>query len=192
MNDANDGAGARVGYAASVQCRMLASHCAICGRPLVDAESVERGAGPECAPRYLDPIKDADRVAVNGLVYDAAIAAQQGKVAMVMDVAGLIEEFGYPELANRIRERFTAAAEGDPAAVKIVIEQKGDTLKVVTPFRRGAKVEFINAWRAIPGRWYRDGANFVPVTQKRALWNLFKQFFPGVYGRGPQGVFRVV
>lgn len=55
-------------YTSSIQCKLLASHCVFCGRALVDAESVERGAGPECAPRYLDPIKDSDRKVVNGLV----------------------------------------------------------------------------------------------------------------------------
>lgn len=183
---------AQGGYAASLQCKLLCSHCVFCGRPLVDAESVERGAGPECAPRYLSPIKDADRVAVNELVYDAAIVAQQGKVQAVLDIADMIAEYGYVELANRIRDRFTVAIEGTPQNVKIVIEVVGGDLKVTTPFRRGAKAEFIAAWRAIPGRRYRDGANFVPVTAKNALWALLKVYFHGVYGKGPKGLFRVV
>ena len=32
--------------------RMLATHCAACGRPLVDATSVETGMGPVCRERY--------------------------------------------------------------------------------------------------------------------------------------------
>jgi len=31
----------------------------------------------------------------------------------------------------------------------------------------------------------------VPEGQKRALWALLQRFFPGKYGRGPKGVFRV-
>ena len=189
-----DEARAQGGYVNSPACKLLATNCVFCGRPLVDAESVERGAGPECAPRYLDPIKDADRKEVNRLVYNAALAAQGGKVEAVLDIAGMIEESGYPELAAKIRERFTTAVEGSPANVKIVIEQDGDTLKVITPFRRAAKEDFIAAWRAIPGRRYdRAGnCNVIPVTQKRALWNLLQTYFHGVYGKGPQGLFRVV
>jgi hypothetical protein len=32
--------------------RLLASHCCICGRPLVDGLSVELGLGPECRKRH--------------------------------------------------------------------------------------------------------------------------------------------
>ena len=32
--------------------QLIATHCACCGRPLVDAASVERGVGPECARKY--------------------------------------------------------------------------------------------------------------------------------------------
>src|SRR5687767_11998091 len=32
--------------------RLLATRCACCHRALVDAESVERGVGPDCAKRY--------------------------------------------------------------------------------------------------------------------------------------------
>jgi len=31
---------------------LIATHCAICARPLVDADSVERGVGPDCADKY--------------------------------------------------------------------------------------------------------------------------------------------
>lgn len=38
--------------------RMLATHCAVCSRPLVDAASVEAGMGPDCRDRhgYDDPV----------------------------------------------------------------------------------------------------------------------------------------
>jgi len=37
---------------------MLATHCAVCSRPLVDAASVEAGMGPDCRDRhgYDDPV----------------------------------------------------------------------------------------------------------------------------------------
>ena len=179
-------------YANSPACRMMASHCIFCGRPLVDAESVERGAGPECAPRYLDPIQNQDRQAVNALVYQAAVAAQQGKVDEVVRLAGEIEAKGYVEVANRIRERFQAAEK--EVNVKVTIVEENGMLVVQTPYKRSVSEEFINAWRQIPGRRFdrARSANLIPVEQKMALWGLLKTFFKGAYGKGPKGVFRVV
>ena len=64
-------------------------------------------------------------------------------------------------------------------------------LKVVTPFRRGDKQAFIEAWRAIPGRRYSNGANLIPLNGKQALWELLQRFFPNQFAVGPKGVFRI-
>lgn len=39
-------------YENAVSTRLIATHCAVCRRPLRDAVSVERGVGPDCAERY--------------------------------------------------------------------------------------------------------------------------------------------
>lgn len=39
-------------YEAAPATRMLATHCAACARPLVDAKSVETGMGPDCRKRH--------------------------------------------------------------------------------------------------------------------------------------------
>ena len=39
-------------YESAPATKMIATHCAVCARPLLDAESVERGIGPDCAKRH--------------------------------------------------------------------------------------------------------------------------------------------
>ena len=40
------------GYTNAPATKLLATNCLACGRPLVDALSVERGVGPECASHF--------------------------------------------------------------------------------------------------------------------------------------------
>lgn len=49
---------------------LLATHCALCGRPLRDADSVERGVGPDCAEKhgYGDAQGEADWDRVDALL----------------------------------------------------------------------------------------------------------------------------
>lgn len=176
-------------YENAVQTKMLASHCVICGRALVDAASVTAGVGPECrANLNLPEIDDSTRKAANKLVYDAAIAAQQGRIEDVLKFANEIEGLGLTVLADKVRNRFTKAADRE---ADISIEVDGNFYVVKTPFRRGNKEAFINAWRNIPGRSFKAGANYVPVTQKAALWKVLRKFFGGKYGMGPKGLFRI-
>jgi hypothetical protein len=181
-------------YTNAPACRLLATHCVACGRALVDAVSVELGIGPECRAGFrADLTPEAQKVA-NGLVHEAAIAAQQGKVEIVMALADRIErECMMGELAGKIRERFVNAVAKAERNADITIKIAGAVYQVVTPYRRGEAEEFKHAWRTIPGRRWNGAArcNEIPLSQKPALWSLLKEFFPGKYGKGPQGVFRV-
>jgi hypothetical protein len=170
--------------------KMLASHCIFCGAPLVDAVSVETGCGSECRRKIMDcdgGIADDVRVKANELVYRAAIAAQNGEISTVKGYAEQIKALGLDKLADKVGRRFRNAERN----TEIVLTLEGECYKVETPFRRGAKEEFIAAWRKIPGRRYKDGANFIPVVQKKALFELLKQFFAGKIGNGPKGLFRI-
>lgn len=167
---------------------MLATNCCCCGRPLVDAISVELGIGPECRNGKTDGITQEQREACNQLTHAAALAAQEGKVDQVRALADQIASLGLTELAEKVRHRFQNAER----LAKINIVQTGDLLTVATPFRRKEKAEFVAAWRAIPGRTYRYGKNVVPVSSKKELWTLLCRFFPGQFGKGPQGqLFRI-
>jgi hypothetical protein len=179
-----------MGYENSIACKKLDIHCCCCGKELVDSISTELGIGPDCRKEYTGGITPAVQRECNVLTHRAAIASTEGRVEEVRDLAQKIADLGLTTLADRIRERFVNAEKN----VKIVLVSVdgGAALAVTTPFRRGAKDAFIAAWRKIPGRRYRNGANIVPVAEKRMLWELLKEFFPGIYGKGPDGkVFRV-
>jgi hypothetical protein len=167
--------------------KMLATHCVCCGRPLLDATSVEMGIGPECREGNDGGI-DADiRKIANEHVFRAAIACQNGEIAKVLEFAGLIRTLGLTGLADKVSRRFVNAER----KADITITAEGEMLRVDTPFRRGAKDEFIAAWRKIPGRRWMKDSNYVPVTEKAALFDLLKKFFGGKFAKGPKGVFRI-
>lgn len=172
-------------YESSTQCRLLATHCCVCGRPLVDSISVQMGIGPDCRHHVNDGISPETQKACNVLTYDAAIAAQEGNITKVRQISEMIRDLGLGVLADKILERFKNAER----LAKIKITETSDGLIVKTPFKRTS--DFINAWRLIPGRRYRMGRNLVPTTSKREVWELLKKFFPGEYGVGPQGAFRI-
>lgn len=176
-------------YTAAPACQLLATHCCCCGRPLVDSVSVELGIGPECRKGFDGGIDANTQDECNRLTRAAAVAAQNGNVERVREIAAEIETLGLASLADKVRKRFVNAEK----RAKITIVNNGDTLVVETPFRRKDSSGFIEAWRNIPGRRYdrSRNANVVPVNQKRQLWQLLQQFFPGEYGKGPQGVFRI-
>jgi len=177
-------------YASSPAAVMLATHCVVCGRPLIDSISVEMGIGPECREGFNADLSPEDQKKANVLVHEASVAAQNGKVEKVLAIAKQIEEECHMgELAEKIRERFKVSHR-DP---DILIEKRGQVLMVVTPYRRGKAEDFKQAWRSIPGRRWDKlvNANMIPESQKSALWDLLKKFFPGKYGKGPQGWFRV-
>ena len=185
-------------YQNSPACRLLATNCVCCGRPLVDACSVEMGIGPECRDGvFPEGCDEADRKVANEHVYRAALAAQAGKAQEVVELAGLIRQLGFPELADKVEGRFKAGVEAIVAGVghkaDIRIEEDGADLVVWTPYRRGEAQAFIAAWRAIPGRRFdvTRKANRVPAAAKPALWALLREFFPGKWGAGPKGAFRV-
>ena len=156
-------------YENSVQCVLLATNCCVCGKSLVDATSVQLGIGPDCRHHVNEGISEETRKTCNVLTHEAAIAAQEGNIVRVRRAAEMI----------RSLERLA----------KIKIAEDNGTLVVRTPWKqvRG----FSDAWRAIPGRTWRNGRNVVPVSSKKELWELLKQFFPGVYGVGPQGAFTI-
>jgi hypothetical protein len=165
----------------------LATHCVCCGRPLVDATSVELGIGPECRKGDNGGIPDDVRVEANKYVYEAALAADQGRVGDVIIIAGKIRDLGLDKLASKVGRRFKNAERN----ADITIDVEGDEYVVSTPFRRGDKEAFIAAWRKIPGRRYRNGRNYIPIAQKKALWTLLQDFFGGKFGKGPKGIFRI-
>lgn len=157
---------------------MLAVYCAACGRPLLDAKSVETGMGPDCRRKhgYNDDVSDNARVEANGLVHK--IALDQNGVE-VLDATTRLREIGFVKLADRIIKRLRP----------IEIEETQGRLIVKTPYDYDA----VTAMRAISGRRW-DGelkVNTFPVTSRDPVWELLQNFFPGALGVGPKGTFTV-
>ncbi len=155
---------------------MVATLCAACSRPLVDAQSVEAGLGPECRKRhgYLIEVPAEARGEANKLVH--RIACTQDGPEVLKAVNRLIK-LGFIKLATRIAAR----------VADVTLTADGETIVVEAPYR----AETTYAWRRIPGRrWDAESkANRVPSTAKMALWALLKAHYAGCVGYGPKGLF---
>ena len=165
---------------------MLATHCGICGRPLVDAQSVETGIGPVCREKYMvaDKVTEAARAEGNKLIYRIA-QLQRGKE---VDQAILrLTELGFAKLVGRIQKRLRKRS-----AVRI--SYQGSRL-VLNTRSVGEDMwdSYLSALRAIPGRRYegKGVGNSFPMDQKRSVLALLVKFFPGCEAVGPKGTFTI-
>lgn len=166
--------------------KMLATHCVCCNRPLLDAQSVELGIGPECRKRHgynARGVSEENRAQANKLVAKMALP----NVSFTDLTAALTElsMLGFQKLAAVIASR--------KASISIALAEEGRRLLVKTPFTAGSLVSI----RAIPGRGtaYNEDNRFLgntfPVAQKGAVWNMIRRHFPGALGVGPKGPFTV-
>jgi len=165
------------------------TYCLVCGRLLTDPESVERGIGPECSGQGY-PLDDSpEKQRVRSLVRSAAVACDKGQIESVREKMKEVAELGFPAFAAKALHRF----ENAERKAKILITADEQFMYVNTPFRRGRKNEFITAMRQIPGRWFDYGnkLNRFPLSSKPHVWALLCEFFPGEFGTGPKGIFRI-
>lgn len=177
--------------------KMLATHCAICNRPLRDAISVEIGIGPVCRDTHgynaeMDELADC-REAANVIVHK--IAAMRDDEQVRADGCAALRIMGFKKLPDRIEYR------GKDAPAKVDITVVEYTLPAVQLGRRWfpAKTGFLvrspykpsatDAWRAVPGRVFvrHEKANFVPATSVEALRKLLREHHAGETCVGPNG-----
>lgn len=161
--------------------RMVATRCVACGRPLVDAVSVEAGMGPDCRERhgYYDEAPDEARADANRRVHRLAVGG-----LLPAEVAAeliCVRALGFARLADRLELRLC----------RIFVEDVDDAVMTVeVPFHPTFSVELR---RAVPwARW--DGQRWATPSARRsrnAVWRLLRAFFPGSVGRGPKGLFVV-
>lgn len=167
-----------MGYENAPGTAMLATHCACCARPLLDAKSVEIGMGPICRKKhgYGLVVSDEARVAANKLVYLIALR-QQG--FEVLQHTAALRVLGFEKLAGIIEKRVA------PIRVLVVDGE----VRIVTPYNE----YFVARIRQIPGRrWHKEEKVWsVPLTQRRALWTALGLHFEGQLGIGPKGGFVV-
>jgi hypothetical protein len=159
---------------------MVATHCAVCARPLVDALSVELGIGPDCRKRYAPELfagasgLSADRAEANAHLHWVAIHQDS---AEVRERVARIHALGFPALAERIAKRLGC----------VRIEQDGDTFLVRAPFNP----EHVERLRRVPGRRWDSAskADRIPLASKAALWAALVAVHAGRLGIGPKGMF---
>jgi hypothetical protein len=168
-------------YETAPATRMLATDCAICGRPLLDALSVETGIGPTCRKRCgytaeMNALTEDARHAANALIYNCALNRTPDNV--IESVIKLMA-LGAPRVADAIVRGV--------AAVKIANE--ADRLAVETPYSEIAVAQF----RAVPGRrWDPERKlNTFPAASRAPLFAALQACFPGSIAIGPKGPFRI-
>lgn len=156
--------------------KMLATHCCVCARPLVDAKSVELGIGPDCRKKYgFDlGVPESARIEANKVVYEIA-CVQEGPV--VVEGCAKLRALGFTTLAAKIEARLAV----------VEVEEANGTLSVRTPYDPA----FVDAVRKIPGRkWDKEKkVNTCPVGAKNALWAVLRSCFPNKVGRSAKGAF---
>jgi Family of unknown function (DUF6011) len=180
---------------------MLATNCACCSLPLVDAVSVETGVGPECRRKHGFAKPDTEvgytaactlvsevpeaaeilagtttvRELVNRLVYRIA-RDQSGP--HVITWTNAVRALGYAKLAARIAKRLAEVEIDTDGAVYVVRARRFSD-------------EHLAAMRSVPGR-RRDresGCDRVPLSSRRALFDALTKAHPGRVARGPKGLF---
>lgn len=124
-------------YENATATKLLATNCVCCGRPLVDALSVELGMGPECRKDYDAGMADESRKKANEIVHAAAVMAQKGHVERVVEYTKELESLGFSKLAGKVGRRFKGVAERRVKADIVIEKADNGMLKVKTPFRRG-------------------------------------------------------
>jgi hypothetical protein len=172
------------GYENAPATIMLATHCAVCARPLVDAKSVDAGIGPECRKRhgYNEVHDEESRAAANRIVHAVALARANGRTlegdwdALVASTA--LAGLGFRKLAQVLAER----------AATVRIEEVEGTLFVFAPFSEPANED----WRRIGARWDKERkCRFLPSSRRKVLWEVLQKHFSGACAVGPRGPFRV-
>ena len=178
-----------MGYELAPATELMATHCCFCSRPLVDANSVQRGYGPICAEKWFmgyDAFEPAVREEINGLVYEAASIQHEDPRRMAA-IAARLTELGADVAAERIAERFVGATTVDIALVNGAYEV------VVHKFNEG----WVKESKDIPGRrcfprdegGKRTWVSTFPIRSKRALWECLQRNLAGSTANGPKGQF---
>lgn len=183
-------------YTAAPACTLLATSCACCGRALLDAASVERGVGPDCAEKY--GFNDAQGAA-NWTAFRAIVRGQSGAEALeACDDARraanvLVHLFAarghdvawVPEALHALGFRKLAAKTATRAGLASVdVRTAGDELVVKAPYSDAFRAAYVRG-----RRWDRDSKTWrFPVAAKRDLWNALRAAFGGMVLETESGV----
>ncbi len=158
---------------------LLATNCAFCARPLVDAASVEAGVGPECRKRHgMNQISEELRVEANELIYQIALKQDGTEVSSHLL---RLRDMGLEKIADRIEKRL---AETYFAAI---MKDEGELFSVKCGYHlsMSAGLGF-----ATGGRWDKERkVRTFPISSKREVFERLKKVLPGGKCLGPKGEF---
>lgn len=192
------------GYESAISTQLMATNCCICGRPLLDADSVGTGVGPICREKFLPRVMSYD--VDQGLL---AHAVSMCPPALRKAIASDVENEAWRELVNKAIwhasmavsytgpeskevlaavQQLTAAVGAERVAerlkkfyvsAKIKVSQRADG-------RIGARTprneRFIEAVKKIPGRRWHGQPEFiwsVPANMVDQLIAALSAGFPG-------------
>jgi hypothetical protein len=158
--------------------KLVATDCCVCGRPLVDSESVEAGIGPVCRTKYLmaDSLTKTARKKANKLVYQAAALRSNGQPwdHLIPKLIAL----GAVNVARAVSR----------AKVEVAVEENGDFF-VTCPYNQ----TFLGRTRGLSGRqWDRTGKRTkFAATAKADVWDAICEAYPQAVIDTPKGTFHV-
>lgn len=193
---------------------LVATHCCVCRRPLVDADSVECGIGPTCRSG-MDPDVTPDWEAVadhlsiwveldktdelRRVEFERAMNFWDGCGADPTNgqkMANLLTHWiaarptspgvGNLIMAFRAMGRTRLADALASRIYKIRVRIDGDELQVKFPY----DASLPRHMRAMGARWVKDDKFYrVPLASARRLWTALKATFPGERAFGSKGEF---
>ncbi len=175
-----------MGYENAPATKLVATHCCVCGRALLDAVSVQRGIGSICAENGgldIPSVLVETRSAANQIVH--AIACEPTPAVAVPGCLKL-RALGFGVLADVIMKRVCNQLTG--IVVCIDHAQPDPDYAVVWPYRP----EVTQDKRAYGGHW--DPVRHVNVwsrARRGDLWAFLQKWFSGVEATGPNGRFVV-
>lgn len=198
-------------YTDAPACKLLATHCCCCSRPLLDAVSVEMGIGPDCRKKYMGKLGGPARDEANRIVYALALVVSGLKPEHIEGLSTEATQAAYALGGTKAVGAMLSAAGGGQGAtmlerlrtlgfdkladkfeeawLPVRIAEVGNELRVQAPYDDAA----VAAQRSIPGRRWDKATkcNYYPVAQKAAVWAMLRRFYSGLAGIGPKGAFVV-
>ncbi len=167
-------------YDTSPSAKLVATQCSVCGRPLVDAPSLESGIGPICREKYGFNVEvDEDvRKEANQLVYQ--IACDQAAPSSLI-ACDRLEAIGFPALANIIRDRLAV----------VVIRSREGRLVLSLPYFPSL-TETLK--RKMPMSWDKKSKTWSTVdstANKVEILKALRIYLPGRMAVGSKGYFQI-
>lgn len=197
--------------------RLLATHCCVCGRPLLDSDSVEIGIGPTCRGKFaFDAEPNWDEVCTSLGLFAQHDPGDMQRLYLFEEAMAHLEDRGRVDthkLSNLITHYIAAVGNrhdahvghlvdaithmGRPSLADILRErlytvrivEVGNSYLVYTPYN---EVFRTCVWQGRIGRWNKsEKAYDVPMSNKHALFHALKRAYPNTNALGPKGEFRL-